>query len=174
MTPTDLFKLTKIATIKKELLHVKEDADSFLSFLTDTGTDYDVEYAIMVVRTISSLLDNTKAWYERSLDGQKLTTQETQAMSMDDLFYNKIDFFCNEKEANVIVITPEGTRLMSTNDPVAFTYIRLVIKKNKLKGYKVVTDDGEIHDILSNGKVRDYPEGKLPGDVYGKILQELI
>lgn len=69
MTPADLFKLTKIATIKKELLHVKEDADSLLSFLIGTEASYDIKQANLVVTTIDSLLNTAKEWYERSLDG---------------------------------------------------------------------------------------------------------
>lgn len=72
MTHTYLLKLIKIATIKKELLHVKEDANSFLSFFTETGESYDIEYAILVTRTIGSLLDNIKAWYECALGGVDL------------------------------------------------------------------------------------------------------
>jgi hypothetical protein len=72
MTPTDLFKLTKIATLKKELLHVKEDADSLSSFFTGTEASYDIKQANLVITTIDSLLDTTKEWYERSLDGVDL------------------------------------------------------------------------------------------------------
>lgn len=72
MTPTDLFKITKIATIRKELLHVKEDADSLLSFFTGTEASYDIKQAHLVITTIDSLLNTTKEWYERSLDGVDL------------------------------------------------------------------------------------------------------
>jgi hypothetical protein len=72
MTPTDLFKLTKIATLRKELLHVKEDADSLSSFFTGTEASYDIKQANLVITTIDSLLDTTKEWYERSLDGVDL------------------------------------------------------------------------------------------------------
>jgi len=72
MTPTDLFKLTKIATIKKELLHVKEDAESLSSFFIGTEASYDIKQANLVITTIDSLLNTTKEWYERSLDGVDL------------------------------------------------------------------------------------------------------
>ena len=80
-------------------------------------------------------------------------------------------------EPTVTILNPDGTELITTNNITTFTYIRLEIKKNNLKGYKVCTKDGSIYDIHPNGKIYDenyhWPNG-LIGDVYDKFLMELI
>lgn len=80
-------------------------------------------------------------------------------------------------EPMVTVLSPDGYEIIITNNVTTFTWIRLEIKKSKLKGYKVKTADGEIFDIRPNGKIYDgdyrWPKS-LTGDVYDKLLHDLI
>lgn len=80
-------------------------------------------------------------------------------------------------EPIVTILNPDGSELITTNNVTAFTWVRLEIKKNNLKGYKVKTANGDIFDIQSNGKIYDedyqWPNG-LTGNVYDKLLVELI
>lgn len=86
----------------------------------------------------------------------------------------KLDAVHIPLEPTVDVYDPDGFLLCRTNDPVRFMRIRLGIKKLGLKGYTVKTGSGDVHEIAANGKIVDYPDGKLPGDIYGAILQELV
>lgn len=80
-------------------------------------------------------------------------------------------------EPTITVLNPDGSELITTNNVTAFTWIRLEIKKNKLKGYKVKTANGVIFDIHSNGKIYDenyhWPDG-MTGDIFDSLLDELI
>ena len=76
-------------------------------------------------------------------------------------------------EPTVTILNPDGTKLIATNNVTTFTYIRLEIKKNKLKGYKVRTDDGELWDIRSNGKIDTWPDN-MTGAVFDRLLLELL
>lgn len=80
-------------------------------------------------------------------------------------------------EPTITIIDPNGKELITTNNITTFTWIRLEIKKNKLKGYKVKTANCDIFDIKSNGKIYDedyhWPDG-ITGNVYDKLLVELI
>ena len=76
-------------------------------------------------------------------------------------------------EPTVTILNPDGSELVTTNNVTAFTWIRLEIKKNKLKGYKVRTDDGKLLDIRSNGKIDTWPEN-MTCAVFEKLLTELI
>ena len=86
----------------------------------------------------------------------------------------KLDAVHIPSEPTVDVYDPDGFLLCRTDDPIRFMRIRLGIKKLGLKGYTVKTGSGDVHEIAANGKVVDYPDGKLPGDIYGAILQELV
>lgn len=81
-------------------------------------------------------------------------------------------------EPTITILNPDGSELITTNNVTTFTYVRLEIKKNKLKGYKVRTANGDVFDIDSNGRIysepdRYWPDG-LPGEVYDVLLGELI
>lgn len=76
-------------------------------------------------------------------------------------------------EPTVTILNPDGTKLIATNNVTTFTYIRLEIKKNKLKGYKVRTDDGELWDIRSNGKIDTWPDN-MTSAVFDRLLLELL
>lgn len=86
----------------------------------------------------------------------------------------KLDAVHIPSEPTVDVYDPDGFFLCRTDDPIRFMRIRLGIKKLGLKGYTVKTGSGDVHEIAANGKVVDYPDGELPGDIYGSILQELV
>jgi hypothetical protein len=80
-------------------------------------------------------------------------------------------------EPTVTILNPDGSELITTNDNTTFTYIRAEIKKNKLSGYKVRSEDGSVYDIHTNGKIYNadlhWPDG-LTGDVFDNLLGELI
>lgn len=76
-------------------------------------------------------------------------------------------------EPTVTILNPDGTELIATNNVTTFTYIRLEIKKNKLEGYKVRTDDGELWDIRSNGKIDTWPDN-MTSAVFDRLLLELL
>lgn len=85
-------------------------------------------------------------------------------------------------EPTVTIFNPDGSKLITTNNITTFNYIRLVIKKNKLSGYKVKVENGKIYDFDENGRifvleegdnVPHWPDG-MPGDEYEKILCDLI
>lgn len=79
------------------------------------------------------------------------------------------------KDPEITVLDPYGNELLTTYSDVKFLYIRLWIKRNKLKGYKVKVSDGSAISILSNGKLEYWSEGyQIPGDVAGKLLFELL
>lgn len=81
-------------------------------------------------------------------------------------------------EPTITILNPDGSELITTNNVTTFTWVRLEIKKNKLKGYKVRTANGDVFDIYPNGNIDNepdyyWPEG-LPGEVYDVLLSELI
>ena len=81
-------------------------------------------------------------------------------------------------EPTITILNPDGSELITTNNITTFTWIRLEVKKNKLKGYKVKTVNGAIFNIDSNGKIHNetdlyWPDG-LTGEVYDELLGELI
>lgn len=78
-------------------------------------------------------------------------------------------------EPTVTILNPDGSELITTNNVTTFFYIRSEIKKNSLKGYKVrCHNDGYVADICSDGKVRWWNSGNMPGDEAEKLLKELL
>lgn len=76
-------------------------------------------------------------------------------------------------EPTITIIDPNGNDVITTNNVTTFFYIRNEIKKNSLRGYKVRTDDGELWDIKSNGKIDTWPDN-ITGSVFDKLLADLI
>lgn len=76
-------------------------------------------------------------------------------------------------EPTITILNPDGSELITTNNITTFFYIRSEIKKNSLKGYKVRTDDGELCDIKSDGKLDIWPDN-MTSAVFDKLLLELI
>jgi hypothetical protein len=77
-------------------------------------------------------------------------------------------------EPTVTIISPNGTDLITTNNPIAILYARLEIKHHKWEGYKIRTASGYIIDIKTNGKLSAWPEDEVPGDVFDRLIRELI
>ena len=80
-------------------------------------------------------------------------------------------------EPKVTVLNPDGSELITTNNVTTFTFIRLEIVRNKLNGYKVRDEAGNIYDMRPDGKILDkyhrWPDN-LTGEVYGELLWEMI
>lgn len=76
-------------------------------------------------------------------------------------------------EPTITILNPDGSELITTNNITTFFYIRSEIKKNSLKGYKVRTDDGELWNIKSDGKLETWPDN-MTSAVFDKLLAELI
>ena len=76
-------------------------------------------------------------------------------------------------EPTITILNPDGGELITTNNVTTFFYIRSEIKKNSLKGYKVRTDDGELWNIKSDGKLDTWPDN-ITSTVFDKLLRDLI
>ena len=76
-------------------------------------------------------------------------------------------------EPTITIVDPNGNDVITTNNVTTFFYIRSEIKKNCLKGYKVRTDDGELWDIRSNGKIDTWPDN-MTSAVFDKLLRDLL
>ena len=76
-------------------------------------------------------------------------------------------------EPTITILNPDGSELITTNNITTFFYIRSEIKKNSLKGYKVRTDDGELWNIKSDGKLDIWPDN-ITSAVFDKLLRDLI
>lgn len=76
-------------------------------------------------------------------------------------------------EPTTTILNPDGTELITTNNVTTFTWIRLEIKNKKLSGYKVRTDDGELWEIMSNGKIESWPEN-MTCSVFDKLFADLV
>jgi len=87
---------------------------------------------------------------------------------MDNINLNNIPI-----EPTITILNPDGSELITTNNVTTFFYIRSEIKKNCLKGYKVRTDDGELWDIRSNGKIDTWTKN-MTCAVFDKLLHDLI
>lgn len=86
----------------------------------------------------------------------------------------KINFNNLPDEPTITIINPDGTDLITTNNPIAFMYARLEIKHNKWTGYKIRTSSGYLIDIKPNGKLSCWPERELPGDIFSELVSEVI
>lgn len=76
-------------------------------------------------------------------------------------------------EPTITIINPDGSELITTNNITTFFYIRSEIKKNSLKGYKVRTDDGNLHEIDRYGRISEWPDN-MTSSVFDKLLCDLI
>jgi len=78
-------------------------------------------------------------------------------------------------EPTVTIVNPDGSDLITTNNPIAVLYARLEIKHNKWSGYKIRTRSGCICEIDAHGKIHDWPEtNEIPGDVFSSLLYDLL
>ena len=77
-------------------------------------------------------------------------------------------------EPTITILNPDGSELITTNNPTTLQYIRLQIKQQKLKGYKIRTFADRIIEINSNGKLEAWPGNEVPGEVFDKLTMTLI
>ena len=77
-------------------------------------------------------------------------------------------------EPTVTLIDPDGKDLITTNNPIAILYARAEIKRNKLTGYKIRTASGLICEIDEYGRLSEWPQSEIPGDIAESILCDLL
>ena len=77
-------------------------------------------------------------------------------------------------EPTVTLIDPDGKDLITTNNPIAILHARAEIKLNKLTGYKIRTASGLICEIDECGRLSEWPQGEIPGDIAESILCDLL
>lgn len=87
---------------------------------------------------------------------------------------NQINFNNLPVEPTITIINPDGTDLITTNNPIAILFARLEIKHLKLKGFKIRTASGVVIEIRTNGKLEFWPEGEIPGDIAAELTMELL
>lgn len=76
-------------------------------------------------------------------------------------------------EPTITIFNPDGSELITTNNPTTLQYIRLQIKRQNLKGYIILTESGTRIEIRSNGKL-EYWSDYVPGTLFDKLTMELI
>lgn len=77
-------------------------------------------------------------------------------------------------EPTITIRNPDGSELITTNNPTTLQYIRLQIKQQKLKGYTILTREDRVIEIKSNGKLEVWPGDEAPGEVFDKLTMTLI
>lgn len=77
-------------------------------------------------------------------------------------------------EPTITIFNPDGSELITTNNPTTLQYIRLQIKQQKLKGYTILTHEDHMIEIKSNGKLEAWPGNEVPGEVFDKLTMALI
>ena len=74
----------------------------------------------------------------------------------------------------VTLIAPDGDDLMTTNNPNAILFARSSIKRNKLDGYKIRTENGDVYEIDHYGRINEWPQCEIHGDIAESLLCELL
>ena len=77
-------------------------------------------------------------------------------------------------EPTITIRNPDGSELITTNNPTTLQYIRLQIKQQKLKGYTILTREDRVIEIKSNGKLEVWPGDEVPGEMFDKLTMDLI
>lgn len=77
-------------------------------------------------------------------------------------------------EPTVTLIAPDGKDLITTNNPIAILFARVEIKHHKWTGYKIRTANGTVCEIDHYGRLNEWPQGDIPGDVAESLLCELL
>ena len=86
-----------------------------------------------------------------------------------------IDFSKVPVEPTIDIIDSDGNVVVTTNSDIVFLYARVQIKHLHLEGWKVrCHNDGYVADICSDGRVRWWNSGNMPGDEAEKLLAELL
>ncbi len=86
----------------------------------------------------------------------------------------KISFDNLPVELTVTLIAPDSNDLVTTNNPIVILFARLEIKHHKWEGYKIRTASGYTCCINAVGKIIGWPDGEIPGDIYGDLLMKLL
>lgn len=76
-------------------------------------------------------------------------------------------------EPTITILNPDGSELITTNNPTALQYIRLQIKRQNLKGYTILTMSGTTIAIHPNGKLERWTDN-IPGTLFDKLTKELM
>lgn len=77
-------------------------------------------------------------------------------------------------EPTVTIFNPDGSELITTNNPTTLQYIRLQIKQQQLKGYTILTREDRVIEIKSNGKLDVWPGDEVPGEIFDQLTFKLI
>lgn len=77
-------------------------------------------------------------------------------------------------EPTITILNPDGSELITTNNPTTLQYIRLQIKQQKFKGYTILTHKGRVIEIKSNGKLEVWPGDEVPGEIFDQLTMALI
>lgn len=77
-------------------------------------------------------------------------------------------------EPTITILNPDGSELITTNNPTTLQYIRLQIKQQNLQGYSILTREDRVIEIKSNGKLEVWPGDEVPGEVFDQLTIELI
>ena len=85
-----------------------------------------------------------------------------------------IDLSSIPVEPTVTIFNPDGSELITTNNPTTLQYIRLQIKQQKLNGYTILTREDRVIEIKSNGKLEVWPGDEVPGEIFDQLTFKLI
>ena len=77
-------------------------------------------------------------------------------------------------EPTITILNPDGSELITTNNPTTLQYIRLQIKEQKLKGYTILTCKDRVIEIKPNGKLEVWPGDEVPGEIFDQLTFKLI
>lgn len=77
-------------------------------------------------------------------------------------------------EPTITIRNPDGSELITTNNPTTLQYIRLQIKQQKLEGYTILTHENRVIEIKSNGKLKVWPDDEVPGEIFDQLTMDLI
>ena len=77
-------------------------------------------------------------------------------------------------EPTVTIYNPDGSELITTNNPTTLQYIRLQIKEQNLKGYTILTREDRVIEIKPNGKLEVWPGEEVPGEIFDQLTFKLI
>lgn len=77
-------------------------------------------------------------------------------------------------EPTITIFNPDGSELITTNNPTTLQYIRLQIKQQRLKGHTIRTFTGRVIEIKPNGKLEVWPGDEVPGEIFDQLTLNLI
>ena len=77
-------------------------------------------------------------------------------------------------EPTITIRNPDGSDLITTNNPTTLQYIRLQIKQQQSKGYTILTHENRVIEIKPNGKLEVWPGDEVPGEIFDQLTLKLI